>query len=121
MVGNRVLIIDENESILVVDQGVVKKVDERRGDVSRPEFLGSLIDSQLQESEREEQPSHADYVAREEFLQFARGMTELLRSFLEFFLSFGLEMAKPPQDDGFQELSQKLQALSNPGGTTAKL
>lgn len=115
------LIIDENESILVVDREVVKKVDERRGDVSRPEFLGSLIDNQLQESEREERPSHADYVAREEFLQFARGMTELLRNFLEFFLSFGLEMAKPPQDEGFQELNQKLQALSNPDGTTAKL
>jgi len=120
VVGNRVLIIDENESILVVDREVVKRVDERRGDVSRPEFLGSLIDSQLQESEGEEQPGHADYMGREEFLQFAQGMTELLRSFLEFFLSFGLEMAKPPQDEGFQELSQKLQALSNPAKTTAE-
>ena len=122
--NNRVLIIDENESILVVDSSLVSRVDEKRGEMSRPEYLNSLIDNQLQEPGSPESHSdcvNRDYVDREEFLQFAQRIKELLCSFLEFSLSYGLDIARPPLDPGFQELSQKLQTLSQSEENSAAL
>ncbi|MFC1928796.1 hypothetical protein ACFLWC_05465 [Chloroflexota bacterium] len=93
--------------MLIVDTEVARKIDENRGDMSRSEFLSFLIDSQLSEESVEQ-----SYVNREEFQQFTEGMKELLRNFLDFFLSYGLELGKQPQDESFEELSQKLQTLS---------
>ena len=36
-----------------------------------------------------------------------------MRNFLEFFLSYGLELGKQPQDKSFEELSRKLQTLGS--------
>ncbi len=93
--------------MLIIDADVVKKIDENRGDMSYSEFFKFLLDSQL-----EEESGNKNYVGREEFQQFAEGMQELMRNFLEFFLSYGLELGKKPQDKTFEELSQKLQSLS---------
>jgi len=48
-------------------------------------------------------------------------MKELLRNFLEFFLSYGLELGKQPQDKTFKELSHKLQALGSFGNKDKEL
>ncbi len=104
--------------MLIVDAEVAGKIDENRGDMSRSEFLNFLIDSQLKETE---EVGNQNYVDREEFHQFAQGMKELLRNFLDFFLSYGLELGKQPQDKTFQELSQKLQALDNSDSKAKKL
>jgi hypothetical protein len=101
--------------MLIIDADVVRKIDENRGDMTCSEFLNFLIDSQLQE-----ETGNQNYVEKEEFQQFAKGMKELLRNFLEFFLSYGLEMGKQPQDKTFTELSQKLQALGSSGNKTKK-
>lgn len=102
--------------MLIVDAEVVRKVDENRGDINRSEFLNFLIDSQLKED-----TGNRNYVDKEEFHQFAEGMKELLRNFLEFFISYGLELGKQPQDKTFEELSQKLQTLGSSGNKTKKL
>jgi hypothetical protein len=99
-----------DKRMLIVDADIVRKIDENRGDMGYSEFLDFLIDGQLKEPAR-----NNAYVDREEFNQFAAGMKELLRNFLEFFLSYGLELGKQPQDKTFQELSQKLQTLGNSG------
>ncbi len=104
--------------MLIVDAEVAGKIDENRGDMSRSEFLNFLIDSQLKETE---EVGSQNYVDREEFHQFAQGITELLRNFLEFFLSYGLELGKQPQDKTFEELSQKLQTLGRSGNKSKKL
>ena len=104
--------------MLIVDAEVVGKIDENRGDLSRSEFLDFLIDSQLKETE---EVVNQNYVDREEFHQFAQGMKELLRNFLDFFLSYGLELGKQPQDKTFEELSQKLQTLGHSGNKSKKL
>jgi hypothetical protein len=94
--------------MLVVDAELVKKIDENRGDLTRSEFVNLLIDSQLKgEDERR------DGVTREEFRQFQEGTKELLRNFLEFFISYGLELGKQPEDKEFEQLSQRLQALGS--------
>ena len=96
--------------MLIVDAELVKKIDDNRGDMGRSEFLSFLIDSQL----KEEAKRH-DGVTQEEFHQFQEGTKELLRNFLEFFISYGLELGKQPKDNNFEHLTQKLQALGNSG------
>ena len=102
--------------MLIVDTEVARKVDENRGDMNHSEFLNLLIDSQLKE-----ETGHPGYVSKEEFHEFAKGMKELLRNFLDFFLSYGLELGKSPQDKTFDELTQKLQELSESGNKGKKL
>ena len=97
--------------MFIVDAEVARKVDESRGEMSRSEFINFLIEGQLKEDE--EDIGKQNYVTKEEFYQSQQGMKELLRSFLEFFLSYGLEVGKQPTDKNFNELSQKLQALSS--------
>lgn len=94
--------------MLIVDAELVKKIDENRGDMSRSEFLHFLIDNQLKEEGKKQ-----DLVTREEFHQFQEGTKELLRNFLEFFISYGLELGKQPSDNEFEQLSKKLQALGS--------
>jgi hypothetical protein len=96
--------------MLIVDAELVKRIDDNRGDMNRSEFINFLIDNQLkQEYERR------DGVTREEFHQFQEGTKELLRNFLEFFISYGLELGKQPKDKEFEQLSQRLQALGGSG------
>ncbi|MFO7773091.1 MAG: hypothetical protein R6V59_04020 [Dehalococcoidia bacterium] len=92
--------------MLIVDAELVKRIDDNRGDMSRPDFINFLIDSQLKEESKK-----PGGVTREEFHQFQEGTKELLRNFLEFFISYGLELGKQPADNEFEELSRKLQSL----------
>ena len=93
--------------MLIVDAEVARKVDENRGDMSRSEFINFLIDSQMEEGGKQ------NYVTREEFSQSQQGIKELLRSFLEFFINYGLEVGRQPADKTFNELGQKLQTLDS--------
>ena len=103
------LMVDENQSIIVVDAEILRKLDNKRGDMSRSQYLGFLIDGMLKPGK-----ANADgYLPKSEFNEFAQGMKELMRNFLEFFLSYGLELGRQPQDQTFTELSQKLEALSS--------
>jgi hypothetical protein len=126
--------------ILIVDADLIDKIDANRNDMSRTEFLSFLMDSYLRKEGRAEDIQHhgdahqareevkdllkaliADghkkeiktdnYVTREELQQVHDGIRDLLRSFLDFFVTYGLEIGKQPQDSEFQELGQKLQAL----------
>ena len=96
--------------MLIVDAELVKMIDDNRGDMSRSEFLNFLIDTQL----KEEGKRH-DGITREEFHQFQEGTKELLRNFLEFFISYGLELGKQPKDTEFEQLTQRLQTLGSSG------
>ncbi len=118
MAANRVLIVDENQAILVIDDALVRKIDQRRGDMSRPEYLHHLIDRQLQPSEA---PSPAEYITREEFFQFMHRVRELLRNFLEFFLGYGLDLFKLPRAQSLEELKEQLQELSDSKEATTDL
>ncbi len=100
--------------MLIVDAELVKKVDDNRGDMGRSEFINFLIESQLKEKEEGKKQGS---VTREEFHQFQEGTKELLRNFLEFFISYGLELGKQPGDNEFEQLAQKLQSL----GSSAKV
>ena len=100
--------------MLIVGAELVKKIDDNRGDMGRSEFVDFLIETQLKEKEEGKKQGS---VTREEFHQFQEGTKELLRNFLEFFISYGLELGKQPSDNEFEQLAQKLQSL----GSSAKV
>jgi hypothetical protein len=97
------------KKMLIVDSDVARKIDENRGDMSISHFISFLIDSQLKQDVDGRTDGH---VTKEEFRQFEQGIRELLRNFLEFFLSYGLELGKQPTDSELDKLSKKLQVLN---------
>jgi hypothetical protein len=100
--------------MLIVDSDAIRKIDENRGDMSISDFINFLIDSQLKQDVN---GRNNDHITKEEFSQFEQGIRELLRNFLEFFLSYGLELGKQPTGNrDLEKLSQKLRAL----GVSAK-
>ena len=101
--------------MLIVESDVIRKIDENRGDMSISDFISFLIDGQLKQDVN---GRNNDHITKEEFHQFEQGIRELLRNFLEFFLSYGLELGKQPSDRELEKLSQKLRALS--GSAKAK-
>ena len=104
------------QRMLIVDAEVVRKVDENRGDLNRSDFINFLIDGCLKEDTEKQ-----DYVTSQEFNQFQQGTRDLLRNFLEFFISYGLELGKQPEDQTFEALTQKLQALGSSGSKAKNL
>ena len=100
--------------MLLVEAGLVNGKDDHRGGLGRSDFINFLIESELKEKETGKKQGG---VTRDEFHQFQEGTKELLRSFLEFFISYGLELGKQPGDNEFEQLAQKLQGL----GSSAKV
>ena len=100
--------------MLVVDADLVGKIDENRGELSRTEFVDLLIEGRLREREDGAKGSvqKDDVVTREEFREFQEGAKELLRSFLDFFINYGLELGREPRDEDFEQLSRKLRTLA---------
>ena len=92
--------------MLIVPAGLVKKIDDNRGDMSQSEFINFLISSQLKEDTSEPQ-----YATREEVYSIEQNMKTLLRSFLDFFVNYGLELGKESPETEFGELTSKLQGL----------
>ncbi len=92
--------------MLIVPAELVKKIDNNRGDMTQAEFIDFLIDGQLKEEIKEQK-----YVTKEEIRSFEQDMKRLLRSSLDFFVSYGLELGKQSPKAEFEELSSKLQEL----------
>ena len=88
--------------MLIVDSELVEKIDQNRGDMTQVQFINFLIDSQL--GGEGESAAPKEYVGREEFEEFAQGMKDLLRRFLDFFISYGMELGDEPKDHTFAEL-----------------
>lgn len=92
--------------MLIVPTELVRKIDDNRGDMSQAEFIDFLINSQLGPDVKEKQ-----YVTKEEFRSFEQDIKKLLKNFLDFFLSYGLELGKDSPGAEFGELTSKLQDL----------
>jgi hypothetical protein len=106
--------------MLIVPAELVRKIDENRGDMSQAEFLNYLIDNRLKSSILKSSVKHDEYVTREALREFEHGIKDLLRSFLEFVVSYGLELGKAPGKDDLEELSQRLGEMQRSSGRSAK-
>ncbi len=93
--------------MLILDADIAKRIDENRGDMGLSEFLNFLMDNQMGNSGE----LRDDCVTKEEFKQFEQSIRDLLRNFLEFFLSYGLELNQQPSDKELEQLNQKMKAL----------
>ncbi len=92
--------------MLIVPTELVKKIDENRGDLSQSEFLSLLLDKSLDGESLAER-----FVTQDTFQEFKQGMKDLMRNFLDFFISYRLELGQGPGGDEVEALSQKLQHL----------
>lgn len=92
--------------MLIVPAELVRKINENRGDMSQAEFIDLLIDSQLKE-----EPKGQQYATKEEIHSLELDMKKLLKSFVDFFVSYGLELGKHPTNSEFEELTNKLQGI----------
>jgi hypothetical protein len=102
----RTLVLDEDDLIMVVKEDIVKKIDENRGEMNRTEFVNYLIQCQLKD-----QANQKDCITRVEYQQFARQTTEVLRNFLEFFISYGMAMGQEHKNSDIQSLNDQLDLL----------
>lgn len=109
--------------MLLLDRGLVEKIDDNRGDLSRAEFIEFCIDTCLGVEEPEKVEKYPEqefaprqkempiYATREEFQEFRRGMRELLRAFLDFFITFGLELGTgKSMKGGLEDIKTQLRA-----------
>jgi hypothetical protein len=117
--------------MLILPAEVIKRIDENRGDLSQAEFINFLIENQFKESSSEKQGASREeilslidsqlkevakkqqYATREEIQAFEQDMKILLKSCLDFFVSYGLELGKDSPKEEFQEMSSKLEELEN--------
>jgi hypothetical protein len=105
----RTLLLDEDDLIMVVKEDVVKQIDENRGEMNRTEFVNYLIQAQLKEKLNQK-----NSVSREEFEYFTRQMMELLHSFLQFFVSYGMAMGQGQHNPDIQALSKRMELFLGP-------
>lgn len=96
-----------DKRMLIVPSELARKIDENRGDMSQSDFINFLIDSQLERNKTEQPPP----VTMEVFQEFEQGIKDLLRNFIEFFVSYGLELGGQSIKGRFEELNKKLQEL----------
>jgi len=99
--------------MLILPAETVGKIDENRGDMNQAEFIDFLIDGKLKEENGE--TKHAgkaeSYVTKEELRSIEQDIKKLLRSFIDFFVNYGLEIGKQSPRTEFEELIGKLQGL----------
>jgi len=103
--------------MLIVPAELINIIDDNRGDMDRSDFIEFLIESSLGGESAEkvvEQQAEQRYVTKEDLQEFEQGIKGLLQSFLEFFISYGLEIGKQPTASKIEELDQKLGRV---GGT----
>lgn len=96
--------------MMILPADLVKKVDENRGDMSQAEFIDYLISGKLGATEKAE-PQQPKYVTEEQFRSLEQDIKKLLRSFLEFFISYGMEIGKKSQNGELEEIASRLQGL----------
>jgi hypothetical protein len=111
-----------NKKMLVIDSGLLSRIDENRGDLSRSEFLHCLIENALGKKKvaAETLPAQTQYLEQPEFDKFKQEMRELLKNFLDFFLYKNLEIDSSPKNGQIEELVHHLQSLSTAGFKTRK-
>jgi len=100
-----------DSKIIVVPADLVKKIDDNRGDMSRAEFIDALIDNLVAEKPVPEETITVEYATKTQLVSFEQDMKQLLKSFLDFFVSYGLELGENGQALELEKFTSKLQGL----------
>jgi len=117
--------------MLIMPGELVNKINDNRGDLSQADFINFLIDSHLKEEVKE--PGYvtgeeiqalkqdikkllstdSKYATKEEMQVFQQDTKRLLKSFVDFFIGYGLELGKESPKADFAELTSKLAELDS--------
>ena len=100
-----------DNKILVVPADLAQKIDDNRGEMSRVEFIEALIDNLLTDKPDVKSNGKADYATKTEILSFEQDMKQLLKSFLDFFIAYGMEFGENGQLIEIEKFTNKLQGL----------
>ena len=103
--------MDENR-IVILPSDLVDKLDLNRGEMGRADFVKLLLERLLQDNGTKD--SVTNIVTRQELQDFQSDIRALLRTFLDFFIAYGLELGPSPKGDGLQTLTQQLQDSVGP-------
>ena len=110
------------QRMLIVPEELVKKIDENRGDLSRGDFIAFLIDSQLKQKDTETKPA-VQYATKDDVRSMEQDIKRLMKTFLDFFITYGMEIGKKAGTDDFEEIKNKLAEIdkaSEPGDDKGK-
>ncbi len=109
------------KSLLVISKGLMDEIDFNRGEMSRVEFVSHCIGAITQEEkpsvEREsyaaepERAKEEQYITAEEFEEFKRSIKELQGAFIDFFVSYGLELSEKAFPEEQERLRQQMEKL----------
>ncbi len=114
--------------MLILPAELVKKIDENRGDMSQADFLDYLIESQFRGEKRYEGVAREEMdglkkeltalMAREKKLAtkdeleaFHTDTKKLLKSFVDFFVGYGLEFGDKSPGLDLRDITGKLKEL----------
>ena len=100
-----------DNKILVVPSDLAEKIDNNRGDLSRIEFIEALIDNLVSDKPESKSNGKGDYASKTELLSFEQDMKLLLKSFLDFFMAYGMEFGENGQLLEIDKFTSKLQGL----------
>ncbi|MDD4873662.1 MAG: hypothetical protein PHE15_01630 [Dehalococcoidales bacterium] len=124
-----------DKKMMIVPSGLVNKINENRGDLSQAEFIEFLINDQLGEKPKELKDTTSaeieelrkeirqfmqevevrqkNFVTKEEVSAFQEDTKKLMKSFLDFFIGYGIEFNKKSSTNDLKDLSKKLDELEN--------
>ena len=100
-----------DNKILVVPSDLAEKIDNNRGDLSRVEFIEALIDNLVTDTHESKSNGKEDYASKMELKSFEQDMKLLLKSFLDFFMAYGMEYGENGQLLEIEKFTSKLQGL----------
>lgn len=118
-----------DKRMLILPAELVKKVDDNRGDLSQAEFVDFLIESQLKDGESKTAGADnkaleglrqelKDLLLREkklatkdELQAFREDTRKLLKSFVDFFVGYGLELGEKSPAIDLKDITGKLKGL----------
>ena len=114
--------------MLILPSELVNKIDDNRGDMSQADFLDYLIESHLNpsgrgnEAPREEMDGlrkeltalmarEKKLATKDELEAFHEDTKKLLKSFVDFFVGYGLELGDKSSSIDLREITGKLKDL----------
>jgi hypothetical protein len=114
--------------MLIVPAELVKKIDENRGDLSQADFIEFLMESKFREDNsgsnvakheldalrqeiKELAVREKKMATKEELAAFHEDTKKLLKSFVDFFVGYGLELGEKTPALDLKDLTGKLDAL----------
>ena len=103
-----------DKRMMVLPAEVVARVDENRGDLSQADFINLLLDNQLGNGAASEEEEELQSVTWVDLAELETGIKDLLRSFLEFFITYGLEIGKDSGKTDLEALTDRLNDLPGP-------